>query len=242
MKLLCSLPLVFLTLNASILNAQDSTVVRDFEVWSGLTFEKSFLENKLDIGLTQEFRFNDNSSQLNVFFTELESKYTFKNNIVLGGAYRFIRNDNKDGYVSQHRINLDLGYKYELDRLTFGARARYQSRISSDEDEYSVTKYRFRLKAEYNIKNWKLDPYVSAEVFHRSEDYLINYIPEITEAVLRSSGFEKMRYTVGTSYKISDHFKLGAFYRIEKEFKSYPLFYNTPATYFIGGLNLTIKL
>ncbi len=242
MKILCYLSLLLAVAQINDVHAQDSTVVQDFELWTGIKIEKSFLEEKLDFGLIQEFRLDDNSTHLNVFFTELETKYTLKNNLYFGGAYRFIKNDKKDGFISQHRFNFDIGYKYEFDRLTLGARARYQNRISSDEDEAAVTKYRFKLKADYNIKNWKLDPYFSAEVFYRGEDYTINYISEVTEDTQRATGFEKMRYTLGTSYKFNERFELGAYYRIEREMSDFPLFYNTPATYYIGGLNLTIKL
>lgn len=226
--------------------AQDSTVVSDFEMWTGVSIKKSFLEKKLDLNLTQEFRLDDNSTHLDKFFTELEAKYKWQNGISLGGAYRFIRDNKKNGYVSEYRFNVDLGYKYKFDRLELSSRLRYQNGselgVTRDEGDYPLSKYRLKLKAEYNIKKWKLDPYFATEVFFTHTTNQINYIETISEPEEKIAGFEKLRFTLGTSYKINDLMTIGGFYRIEKEIKTYPLFYNTPATYFIGGLNLTFKL
>ena len=236
--------IIFISIGS--LQAQDSTVVRDFEMWTGVTVEKSFLEKKLALGLTQEFRFDDNSTHLDQYFTELEVKYKWENGISAGGAYRFIRNNQNSGYANENRFNLDFGYKYNFDRLELSGRLRYQNKneigVTRDEGDYPVSKYRLKLKAEYNIKKWKLDPYFSAEVFYAQTTNRINYIESILEPEEKVAGFEKLRFTLGTSYKINDLMTVGGFYRIERELKTYPLFYNTPATYFIGGLNLTFKL
>lgn len=238
--------LILLIFKCNSSNAQDSTVVQDFEMWTGVTVKKSFLDKKLQLGLTQEFRLNDNSTRMNNFFTELEGKYKIYKGLSVGAAYRFIRNNTKSGYINENRFNLDLGYKYKFDRLSLAARFRYQNKnelgVSKDEGDFPISKFRFRLKGEYNIKNWKLDPYLSAEVFFAQQTYRINYIESIIEPTQVSSGLEKLRFTIGTSYKINKLISIGGFYRVEQELKSYPLFYNTPGRYFIGGLNLTFKL
>lgn len=225
--------------------SQDSVLVRDFETWSGVTLKKSFLEKKLNLQLTQEFRLNSNSTHMNNYFTEIAAGYEIFKGFEAGLGYRFIRNNTKNGYKNEQRLNADISYKHKLDRLELSYRFRYQNRneigVSRDEGDDPINKYRFRLKAEYNIKNWKLDPYVSSEIFYSQEVSRVNYVPSITE-VENISAFQKLRFTVGTSYKLNDRFELNGFYRLERDFKTYPPVYYTPATYHIIGLNLEIKL
>ena len=225
--------------------AQDSTVVSDFEIWGGLSLEKSFLEKKLDFKLTQEFRFDENSTHLDRFFTELEGRYEIFKGFNLGLGYRFIRNRKNSGGVNEQRIFAKMSYKHKMDRLSLSYRFMFQNHdeigLSRDDGDDITKKYRLRIKATYNIKNWKLDPYLSVEGFFAQEHNGINYVETITETE-KISGFEKIRFTLGTKYKISKLLQLGAFYRVEQEMKSYPGAYNSPATYYIGGLNLTFKL
>lgn len=240
-----NLLLLVLLAFSSIAYSQDSVLVRDFETWSGVSLKKSFLEKKLDFQLTQEFRLNSNSTHIDNYFTELTGEYEIFKGFEAGLGYRFIRNNKKDGYVNEQRLNADLSYKHKLERLELGYRFRYQNRneigVSRDEGDDPISKYRFRLKVGYNIKNWKLDPYLSSEVFYATEVSRVNYVPSITEEE-NIAGFQKLRFTLGTSYKLNDNFKLNGFYRFEREFKTYPTVYYTPASYHIVGLNLEIKL
>ncbi len=235
--------LALLPFCASPLLAQDSTVVRDFELWTGVQLEKSFLDKKLEFGLTQEFRFDDNATSINNFFTELQGDYTLFDGFSLGAGYRFIRNNRSDGYRSEGRFFLDANYKHKIDRLKISYRLRYQhqSALGDVVDDDVYNKYRLRLKFNYNIPNWKLDPYFSMEGFYTQTTNNINYIPSITESE-RVSGFEKLRFTVGTSYSFNKTISLGGFYRYERELGSFPFYYNTPRDYFIAGLNLKFEL
>lgn len=233
-----------LFMGSNTIYSQDSTVVSDFEMWAGVSAKKSFLEQKLELKLTEEFRFDDNSTHLDQFFTELQGGYEIIDNLILGVGYRFIRNRKNSGGVNEQRIFANLKYKYKFDRLSLSSRFRFQNHdeigLKLLEGDEITTKYRLQLKGEYNIKNWKLDPYISIEGFFAQEKRGVNYIETITETH-KASGFEKIRFTLGTAYKFNKLIHLNAFYRIEQEFKSYPNNYNTPAIYYIGGLNLSFN-
>jgi hypothetical protein len=224
--------------------SQDSTVVRDFELWTGVNLKKSFLDKKLDLGLSQEFRLNDNSTRINNYFTELTARYEVYKGLNVGGGFRYIKNNTNDGYQNERRFQADLSYKHKVDRLSLSYRFRFTNHKPFGEitDDDITNKYRLRFKADYNIKNWKLDPYFSMEGFYATSTNTINYIPEVIEESDPVAGFEKVRFTLGTSYKIKKWLSIDGFYRIEREFGSYPLHYNTPRTYFIAGLGLTFKL
>lgn len=225
--------------------AQDSTTVQDFELWTGVNLKKSFLDNKLRLGLTQEFRFEDNATSINNFFTEAELGYKLFKGFRVDVGYRFIRNNRNSGYRSEGRFFTDVNYKHKFDRFKLGYRFRFQNQSvlgSNATDDDIINKYRFRFKLNYNIRNWKLDPYFSAEGFFAQTTNRINYIPSITEEEDRVFGFEKYRLTLETSYDITKKINVGAFYRYERELGSYPLYYNTPRQYFIAGLNLNFDL
>jgi len=224
-------------------NAQDSTKVRDFELWTGVNLKKDFLDDKMRFGITQEFRFHDNATSINNFFTEAELGYKFFKGFRADVGYRFIRNNRNSGYRSEGRFFTDLNYKHKLDRFKLGYRFRFQnqSALGDVTDDDVVNKFRLRFKLAYNIKSWKLDPYFSAEGFFTQTTNRINYIPTITEEE-RISGFEKYRLTLGTSYDITKKINIGAFYRYEHELASFPLSYNTSRNYFIAGINLNFNL
>jgi len=223
--------------------AQDSTTVSDFELWAGVSLKKSFLDKKLDFRLDQEFRFDDNSTSINNYFTELSVKYEVLDGLEVGSGFRFVRNNLKSGYRNERRFIGDVRYKHKVDRLSFAYRFRFQNHtaLGSVSDDDVVNKIRLRAKVKYNIKNWKLDPYFSMEGFYAFETNNINYVDEITESE-KADGFEKLRFTIGTSYKVNKWFQIGGFYRIEHELKSYHFAYNTARNFYIAGLNLTFKL
>lgn len=223
------------------LSAQDSTVIRDFETWNGLSLDKSFIDNRLDFQLTQEFRFSDNSTYLNNFFTELQTDFEIFDGLKFGGGYRFIRNRKNSGTVSENRFYTYLAYKHSIERFSLSYRFQFQNQKEIADIADAVSKFRLKMKIDYNVKGWKFDPYFSAEAFYANETNRIEYVEGIEE-VNSVSGFEKMRYTLGTDYKFNKTFSVGAYLRMESEFKSYPLFYNTPAKYYILGINLGIKL
>ena len=224
--------------------AQDSTTVQDFELWTGVNLKKDILNNKMRLGLTQEFRFEDNATSINNFFTEAELGYKLFKGFRVDLGYRFVRNNRNSGYRSEGRFFSDINYKHKFNRWKLGYRFRFQnqSALGTDAtDDDVINKYRLRFKLNYNIKNWKLDPYFSAEGFFTQTTNRINYVTAITEEE-RVSGFEKYRLTIGTSYDITKQLNVGAFYRFEHELGSYPLYYNTPRTYYIAGISLHFDL
>jgi hypothetical protein len=240
-----SLFLCFFLCSIGAVNAQDSTTVQDFEMWTGISVKKSFLEKKLDFSLCQEFRFDENALHVDKYFTQFGGSFKLIDDLKLSLAYRFYRNNRNSGYRNEKRLITDLSYKHKVDRFQFQYRLRYQRHDilgeSKDEGDYATSKFRLRLKSTYNIKGWKLDPYFTIEGFYTLETINYDFVdgggdPE------SFSGIQKLRYTIGTSYKINKLMTVGAFYRVEQELKSYPTNYNTSRLYYIGGLNLTFKL
>lgn len=203
---------------------------RDLSTWTSATFNLK-LSKPWSLSLTEEFRFKTNSSELDAFFTELQTKYKFDNGVFIGGGYRFINDKtNKTGATDlEQRFQLDFGYAFKIKRFDFETRLRGQSRDDIGEKraadgDYARRALRLKLQAEYNIKNWKLDPIFSVEFFRSNGKYV-------------SPSFDKFRMTLETNYSFKKAGTLGAFYRFEKDLNT-----DYGLNHFILGLNYKFTL
>jgi len=210
LSLLLTLFLFFLSGNSQ------NKVVRDIEAWTGASFQKQ-LGNKVELALEQEFRIEHNISQLYEVFSGIEGKYALNDQWRFSLGYRFIRNKTNSGdYESRYRINTDLAYRKQLNRLRISWRVRWQSRHDKDET-LNTNNIRNRIALKYNIRRFKYTPYFSGEIFY---GYKKN----------SGSDFNKFRLTFGTERNLSNKSEIRGFYRIEKELNEiYP-----KTTYIIG--------
>ena len=233
-----SLALLVSVLMAFPATAQDGTttaVTRDLEMWSGVGLTKKLNKN-IEFSVRQQVRTWHNATQLDEFSTDAGVQYRFLNNQMrFGGNYRIIRDyDNEDNtFKTEQRFSLDAEYRHTFNRLVLGYRMRYTNRndvgetsstIEEEDDDDPIHQYRGRLEARYNIRDWKFDPIVSVEVFRRyQEDVLATW--------------NRLRFSLGTNYKLKNFGKLGVRYRMERNWAA-----AVPQTTGIVGLNLTYDL
>lgn len=195
------------------LSAQEDGVYytsRDLSTWSTASFRLKISEN-LSFTVSEQFRFKTNSSELDLFFTQLKGQYSFDNGLSFGGGYRFIgdKTDNSGDLDWEQRFHADLGYKFKIDRFNFEARLRGQTRDDigekrTEDGDYGRRALRLKLQTEYDIKKWKFDPVVSAEIYRANGKYV-------------SPSFDKFRATIGTNYKFKYAGQIGVFYRFETD-------------------------
>ena len=229
LKKIIGFAITFLILNTTFAQEGEWIEVRDFETWSSVSATMK-LNKDWKFSLSEQLRLKNNSKEVDVYFTQLEAEYSGFNGFRLGAGLRYIKdNDNQgkiQGYETHFRYQFDLGYKHKVDRFKLGYRLRYQNKSELGLDElaesYAINKLRLKIGAEYNIKGWKLDPKFSSELFYRTQ--------ETTE-----SNFEKIRFTLGTSYDLKKFGKINGFYRIERELN--PTYVNYPKTTHIVGLS-----
>jgi len=234
--------IILLLLVASVANAQDSTLTRDLETWTSVGGQKKLLDKKLNLSGQLQFRLDDNTSRLYQYFVNIGGDYEIVKGLKLGAGYRFIKDGNKTkGFDTEHRFNVDLGYGHKVDRLKLNYRLRYQSRSNSAVANSPTSKYRLRLKADYNIKKWKYDPFFATEFFYANETETINYVEEITE-VNAVKGMQKYRLQVGTKFKTGKVGTFKIYYMLEHQFANYGTSYGIPVNWNIIGLNYTFKL
>lgn len=210
--------------------------IRDFETWTSAGI-KLKLDKSWEFGLSEQLRLKENSSVVDVYFTELEIKYKGFKRIEIGGGLRYIKeNDNVgkiQGYENHFRFNLDLAYKHKWDRFTFKHRLRYQNKnelgISESEGDYMNHHFRLKTGVNYNIKNWKFDPKFSAEIFHHQEQKVEN-------------GFDKWRVTLGTSYDLKKYGEIDLLYRMEKQLNTpYPKTFNIVGLSYVYTFKIKTK-
>ncbi len=199
--------LVFLC--GSMLYGQDDN--RDFESWTSAELRYKPTK-RWKTGMELQMRLKDNSSVIDGYFVELSGAYELFKNFDLGLGFRFIRkNDNKgavQGYENHGRIHVDASYKHKIERFALGYRLRYQNKdelgVTNENGDFADQYIRLKVGTEYDFKKWKLDPQLSAEIFHHSEKN-------------EEAGFNKFRVTFGTDYKFKNAGKIGVYYRYEKE-------------------------
>jgi hypothetical protein len=161
---------------------QETKVIRDLRLWTGVKAEKQ-LSGDLTLSLGGEFRFRHDISEISNYFTEAELHYRISKNFALEGQYRFTRDRKKDlRYENLSRYALDLRYKGRLDFLSVRYRLRYQKEVEGMrifDMEIPYEKYlRHRLTLRYEDLN-RIRPYASAEifqVFRKGEDARFEYI------------------------------------------------------------------
>ena len=90
--------------------------------------------------------------------------------------------------------------------------------MSTTDGDYFKNYLRLKAGVKYNIKDWKFDPKFSTEIFR-----------DMTKV---TGGFDKLRFTLGTSYDLKKFGEFGAYYRLERE-----LGFSYPKTTSIVGLN-----
>lgn len=229
MRSVRSIFVVLILLSTNHLLSQTEIVTRDLETWSSVSLDKKY-SDQFRLNLEQSLRMYDNSTQVAQFFTNLDLKYSISDVVSLTGGVRYIRDRDKDDGMYENRLrwNADLNIKHEIDRFTLKYRMRLQTRnelgYSRSEGDFGINAFRLRVGAGYNIKGWKLDPEMSAEIFRESGRYIL-------------SSFNKYRFSLQTKYKINKWLDVKAFYRFERELGvSYPLSSN------IVGFNLMFNL
>ena len=184
---------------------------KNFEGWTTIGFEYELNKN-WNFELEEQLRLKENISEIDEYFTQFGVEYSLSKKIKIGAGGRYIReNDNRgkiQGYENHFRFNVDISYKHKINAFLLKYRVRYQNKnelgVGNSEGDYANQHIRFKTSIGYNIKNWKLKPKFSAEIYNHFEKG-------------KNNGYDKYRITLGTEYKLKKLGKLTLFYRKEKE-------------------------
>ncbi len=213
----------FLFFGSGQVNGQD----RDAGLWTSFSFEAKIIK-KVSGSISQEFRFNENYTELGTVFTDAGINYKVNKHFQVSANYRFIRKrSTEDFYNTRHRFYVDVKYSKKIKPFEVSIRNRFQDQYSDvgRAADGGVPEFYFRNKLglDWNTKT-AFSPYLSVELFSP-----LNYP--------RSFAFDNIRATAGVDYSISKHHKIDLYYLIQKE-----LNVSHPAMDFILGLGYSYKL
>ncbi len=177
----------------------------DFGLWGTVSYGQK-INKELDFSIDQEFRLEENASQLGRAFTNLGMDYEVLDWLYFGANYRFILDRRGDGsYGMRHRLMADLAAQQKLRRFTFSYRARLQWEVrgTNYEQEYGFSPawdLRNTFKVEYRI-NRQAELYASMDIRFLLRDANVPY----------HQGFDRDRARMGIDFKLAENRKLDIF-------------------------------
>lgn len=201
--------------------------MNDAGLWTSLTFEAKLIK-KLSATISQEYRFNENVTELGTWINEAGLEYKLNKYLKASVNYRFtLKRMTNNLYSPRHRFFLDIKAEKKIKPIIFQFRTRFQeewadvnrSPESGFAGYYSRNKFTFKLDLD---KKW--EPYFSLELFspvRHDQPYI----------------FDDIRCAAGVELALSKHHKLDLYYMIQRE-----LNVNMPVTDFIGGIGYQYKL
>lgn len=217
LRILFAIIIATICWNASTAQQQDAGM------WLSANIEKKINKN-LKIAVAQEFRLQENYSQLGTYFTNVALQYKISKSFSASFNYRFLEKKQINLlYQTRNRFYLDVAYKYKADKWNFILRTRFQNQVKSisfDKD-YSDPQYYWRNKISIKYSFKDFTPYTSVEIFNPLDNPKGNYINEI-------------RYAIGSDYELSKKNTVGGYFLIDREQNV-----NDPLTAFIIGVEYT---
>ncbi len=195
---------------------------KDLQLWADVSADMK-LHEAWKVGVEFGSRYQENIEILQQKYGELGVYYTWRKHWRVGMQYRYVMHAYP---ISRnlHRYAADLSYKYKWGRWrgTWRERVQYKMR-AGDRKESSVL--RSKWKAEYNIKDCKLEPFVAAEHYLALQG--------------KNKGLtDKWRWQCGMSYPVYKHVDLAAKWMWQQEYNTkHPL----AASVFMLSLKITLE-
>jgi len=201
---------IIITFFTNELNAQ--VIYPDAGSWN--TFNVDYkLNKKLSAVFTEELRFKENFTRLNLFYTNLGLEYKLSNMLKVAIIYRFVEKYQDDNSFSfRHRIMFDLTLKKKFDKIGFSYRQRVQAEkrdIYSSDIGYLPEWYsRNKFTLKYDTDK-RYTPYASVELQYQFRN------PREWES---DNTLHRSRYSIGVDYKINKKSTFGLYYLIQRKF------------------------
>ena len=187
-------------------NSQNSTV---FQVWNeaGISY-KIDKKQSLVFDLTTRHA----AGGLRTFFPQVSYKYKLNKYIRPSIDYRYIGSRNNEGnFEFQHRINANLQFSQEFERLQLGLRLRYQystNRLAENFEPEFGQAIRIKPSLAYDLPKTDLEPQVSMEFFTGPMDGQNGY------------HLNRIRWSVGLAYTFEGPHSLEVAYLYDQRIMS----------------------
>lgn len=209
---------------------------KDFGIWT--KGELQYKLKKWTFSADQQLRTEQNSTALDKTITQVKTRFTISPKLNLSAGLRYTGINDNEGAIREFenhwRYQFTLRFKpmkpkekKKIPRLGFQYRLQYQRQKELGKTElqgiFPRSAWRVRAAAEYNIKNWKLDPKLSYELFFHKQIGAFTAFKFFT-------GLTRFRIKLETDYKLKDKAKLNFFIMKQKE----NVIWRPPTDYILG--------
>jgi hypothetical protein len=200
---------------------------KDAGLWTSVNFEAKLVK-KLTFNISEEFRFNENVSELGMTFTDAGLEYKINKHFQVSANYRFIQKRRVDDYYS-FRLRYYAAVKYSKKIKPFELTYRlqlldeYEDIGRASDGGVPIYYLRNKLGLKWDTET-PFTPYFSVELFTP-----LNYP--------RNNALDGIRTIAGVEYKLAKHHELDFFYLIDKG-----ILEGNPETNFVIGIGYYYKL
>ena len=187
----------------------------DSQTWLAYTIEQN-LPYRLELEITNDLRFKDQSSSLSESITEVGLAYRVNDHLITTIDHRISMQSNRYG----ERIGLSGTWQADTGSLDHRYRFKVQREWREGRSIEIRLRHRYQLQYDWN---WRLAPYLAIELFTQLENGRTSVL--------------KTRSTTGMRLKLTKDHSLKIFYRFQKEVNV-----DDPAKANILGLELQLEM
>jgi len=191
---------------------------KDFQLWldAGLNYK---LNKRFDLSFEAAYRRDNNLADVNENYVELQLKTDPFKFLDFSGGYRL------SGWFEEFLVNrlfVYAKYSAKADRFRFQYRLRYDYNFNQSLPDLPRN-LRNKVKIEYKTKKFPLDPYLSYELFYRTNQ--------------QDQKFSQQRFDIGLRYSINKNNSLKVYYRFQQQLNAV-----APEQNFILGISYSYDL
>ncbi len=183
------------------------------------------LAKNLSLDWSEQVRMHNNVSDVDKIVSSVGVSYKALPWLKVGASYNFVnaRDEETDAlgnttveWKTRHQANVDVTGSYKIGRVKLSLRERVRFNFRAD----SVNKYehanpfvtlRSRLKAAYDIRQCRWEPYAAVELYTTLNAR--NAVPNYKNYEMAYKQYiSRLRFTLGTEFKINNYHRLDIYY------------------------------
>lgn len=198
------------------------------------------LAKNLSLEWSEQVRMHNNVSDVDKILSTVGLNYKVLPWLKVGASYSFVNVRDEDvvlvndksvpdvTWKNRHLVNVDVTGSYKVGRVKLSLRERVRFNFRTDQ----VIKYehpnpaislRSRLKAAYDIRQCRWEPYAYVELYNTLN--AVTAVPNYKEYNIAYKQYiSRIRFSVGTEFKINNYHRLDIYYRFHMN-QSYDLDY-----------------
>lgn len=187
------------------------------------------LAKNLSLEWSEQVRMHNNVSDVDKILSTVGLNYKVLPWLKVGASYSFVNVRDEETklidmnpvtdvtWQNRHMVNVDVTGSYKVGRVKLSLRERVRFNFRGDSiNEYEkvnpAISLRSRLKAAYDIRQCRWEPYAYVELYTTLN--AVDAVPNYKEYnVAYKQYMSRLRFSVGTEFKINNYHRLDIYYR-----------------------------